>query len=104
MAQQMTLRYNYPLSYSIGKIIGSTRPKNLRTEHQRLMHVTEQSPTILKRNLEKAGFQVKVFLRHDKPIGLSPAEWLHYFLHAIPPLNWFFVTIFGGLEQNEGQA
>jgi ubiquinone/menaquinone biosynthesis C-methylase UbiE len=80
----------YPLSYHMGKIAGKKRPKDPRKKHERLMHVSEQSPLELKTNLRKAGFKTKVFLRFNEQAGEKISERLYFLIHSIPPFKWFF--------------
>lgn len=80
----------YPFSYCIGKIFGQQRPKNPRTTHEELMHLSEQSPYELKCNLRKAGFRTKVFLHFNKHNSNSLYNQLYNFLHSMAPLSWVY--------------
>lgn len=87
----------YPLSYYIGKMSGVQRPKDPRKKHEKLMHVSEQSPYSLKTNLRKAGFKAKVFLRHIQSNDRTPYQRFYNFIHSEYPLSLFFCDYIWGI-------
>ncbi len=83
-------QFTYPLSYYVGKVSGQTRPKDPRTSHERIMHVSEQSPLEMKRNLQRAGFKVRVLMRQPKVIEKTLYHKLYHSVHSAPFFKLFF--------------
>lgn len=87
----------YPISYLIGKISGKDRPKDPRKKHEKLMHVSEQSPLELKHNLNIAGFKTSIFLRYNSTQAKSLGEAFYDFLHCGSPFKYFFCDHIWGI-------
>jgi len=83
-------QYTYPVIHAIRKVLGRKTQRDPRTEHEKLMHISEQSPLELRSNLRRAGFSGRVFLNHFEPAKGSLAQGFHWFMHSIPPFKWGF--------------
>ena len=87
----------YPVSCYLGKFLKQERPRNPRTTHEELMHLSEQSPYGLRNHLKKAGFQTKVFLHFTKSNSTSYYEQVYDVFHSAFPLKWFFCDHIWGI-------
>jgi ubiquinone/menaquinone biosynthesis C-methylase UbiE len=83
-------QFTYPLSYYVGKLSGQNRPKDPRTYHERVMHVSEQSPLEIKRNLQRAGFRARVFMRQPGTVEKTIYSKLYRLVHSAPLFKLFF--------------
>ena len=54
------------------------------------MHVSEQSPLEMKRNLQRAGFKVRVFMRQPGTIEKTLYSKLYQLVHSAPLFKLFF--------------
>ena len=79
--------YAYPVARLLLALFGIRKPKSPRQPHDEIMHVNEQSPRSLRRDLEERGFRVKVWLEHPSPAG---AGVIYRLAHGAPLVKLFF--------------
>jgi cyclopropane fatty-acyl-phospholipid synthase-like methyltransferase len=81
----------YPLVVAFSRLLGRRRPASPRKAHDEIMHVYEQSPLSLWRDLRRAGFTIRTFrIDHECSFSWSPARLVYWLLHRTPPVKWLF--------------
>ncbi len=83
--------YLYPIVYYVSRLFGIHKPKEPRLEHDKVMHVNEQSVWSVRRDFRRAGFKTMIWMEHDLPVGSHPVwRWIYRFFHEVLPFSWFF--------------
>jgi SAM-dependent methyltransferase len=81
----------YPLVVALSRVVGIARSPTPRKAHDEVMHVYEQSPVSLRRDLRRAGFAIRrLWVDHECPFSWKPGGLLYWTLHTLPPMKWFF--------------
>lgn len=90
-------RYAYPFVRRFRTLMGQgqrypANPRQFLVEHNQDVHVNEQSLWSMKRALEKAHFQPKVWLDSPPQQRQESAvlALLRYLAFNVPPIRWFF--------------
>jgi SAM-dependent methyltransferase len=95
----------YPLVAALSRLVGSRRPSSPRKAHDEIMHVYEQSPLSLWRDLRRAGFTVhQLRVDHDCSFSWRPAGLLYWLLHRVPPVKWFFADHLWAVGEKPGAS
>lgn len=83
--------YLYPVVYRMFRVFGIHKPKEPRLEHDKVMHVNEQSVWSVWRDFKRAGFKTRIWMEHDSEIDSHPVwRWTYRFFHEAPPFSIFF--------------
>jgi glycosyltransferase involved in cell wall biosynthesis len=83
--------YLYPIVYYIFRLFGIHKPKEPRLEHDKVMHVNEQSAWSVWRDFRQAGFKTRIWMEHDSSVDSHPVwRYIYRFFHGVLPFSLFF--------------
>jgi len=88
-------RYGYPVFRAIQRLRGTRLPRDPRHRSQeQYVHVNEQTLPVMRRDLQRAGFEAQVALRNVQDFTLREQNpWVRrtmHFLAEVRPFAWIF--------------
>jgi len=96
-------RYTYPAVARISNLLGKPRPLDHRKHYDRIMHVNEQSPVSLRRDLTNAKFNIQqTWCEHEAAFGWKPSRLIYWFFHNAPGIRLFFADHLYALAVKRG--
>lgn len=90
--------FSYPVARLLLMPFGIRKPRSPRKPHDEIMHVNEQSPWSLRRDLRRAGYRADVWLEHVMPPG---ASFAYRATHSWPVIRLFFADHLFALAERD---
>jgi ubiquinone/menaquinone biosynthesis C-methylase UbiE len=81
----------YPVVARITRFFGSKRPMNPRKPHDEVVHVNEQSPYSMRKDVRAQNFKVvSSWCDHDAGFSWQPKAFVYWFIHKFPLIRLGF--------------